>query len=195
MSGSFSKRVTVFHLRGHWLTVVPAKARPPAEVMRMKCSFGVLLLAWVTYSTRSAVTKALGCRVFYWFFHRRPNSTRVTVSIVRWTLCSSLFGVAVCFCEATQHMTQFQLEEEELCLRQLLPHLDPKMMLVLTWHPTGWCWWALARQCASATKSRHGSTECIFQKYVLGCGTCKQGCREKVWSSHWVKEYNQKKQM
>lgn len=98
----------------------------------------------------------------------------------------------MCFCEATQHVTQFQLEDEELRFAIDVATPWPKMMLVLTWHPTGWCWWALARQRASATKSRHGSPVCIFQKYVLRCGTCKQGCREKVWSSDWVKKYNKK---
>lgn len=33
----------------------------------------------------------------------------------------------------------------------------------------------------------------IFQKYVLGCGTCKQGRRQKVRSSEWVNKKKEKK--
>lgn len=51
---------------------------------------------------------------------------------------------------------------------------------------------SMAWQCASLTKSRHISVVYIFEKYALGCGTCKQVWRQKVQSSEWVQKKKKK---
>lgn len=123
---------------------------------------------------------AVGCLFFQ---HRRTR---------RGWLCGLFFVAWCCRVLLWGNTTRSQLWERELRLRLRGRHTliqndagshltSHRLVLVsVAWH------------CASSTKSHHGSTVYIFQRYVLGCGTCKQGCRENIWSIDWVKKYNQK---